>query len=71
MPVAAEVGKLGRELSLARVGVSEMAERPDDLLDAIRLIAAEGGGTSRTGNFDFALFSPYAASKAAFRCSQA
>jgi hypothetical protein len=34
--VAAEVGKLGRELSLARVGVSEMAERPDDLLDAGR-----------------------------------
>ena len=37
--VAAKVSKRGRELSLARVGVSEMAERPDDLLDAIHLIA--------------------------------
>ena len=37
--VAAKVSKLGRELSLARAGVSEMAERPDDLLDAIRPIA--------------------------------
>jgi hypothetical protein len=39
--VAAEVGKLGRELSLARVGVSEVAERPDDLLDAVVFIAQE------------------------------
>ena len=37
--VAAKASKLGRELSLARVGVSEMAGRPDDLLDAIRPIA--------------------------------
>jgi hypothetical protein len=37
--VAAKVSKLGRELSLAWMDVSEMAERPDDLLDAIRLIA--------------------------------
>ena len=41
VPVAAEVGKLGRELSLARVGVSEMAKRTDDLLDAVVLIAQE------------------------------
>jgi hypothetical protein len=33
--------RLGRELSLARVGVSEMAESPDDRFDAVVLIAQE------------------------------
>jgi len=68
--VAAKVSNLGRELSLARVGVSEMAERPDDLLDAIRLIAQKVAVLLELG-LRLGAVLPYAASKAAFRCSQA
>ncbi|MGH8589717.1 MAG: hypothetical protein ACREXX_10425 [Gammaproteobacteria bacterium] len=35
------LSKLGGDLSLARVGISEMSQCPDDLLDAIPLMAQE------------------------------
>ena len=41
MTVAAKVSKLGGEFLLSRMSVSEMAERPDDLLDALLFIAQE------------------------------
>ncbi len=68
--VAAKVSKLGGDLSLARLGVSKMSQRPDDLLDALLFIAQEVAVLLELG-FRPRAVSPYAASKARFRWSQA